>query len=168
VTGVPKDGERELTRLLDELDALHEELHAGCLQVRAAIVARDNPAVLAGVKAMQERLARRRAAERATAVLLREWGWLAPAEPFSLARLERRAEVASQPRLRRRVGRALVAAAGAQRAAALNRRLIERLSAWLQREAGILLEPFTECAGYGASGGRRPGTTRPAVLDQRG
>ena len=166
--GIPKDGDRELTRLLDELDGLHEELRAGCLTIRASIVARDNPAVLANVKSLHALMARRRAAERRTAARLREWGWLAPAEPFSLARLERRAEIVARPQLRQRVGRALATAAATQRDAALNRSLIERLSAWLQREAGILLEPFTESPGYGASGARRTGPARPAVLDQRG
>ncbi len=168
MASMPKDGDRELTRLLDELDALHEELRAGSLTIRAAIVARDNPAVVATVKSLHALLARRRDAERRTAAQLRAWGWLAAAEPFSLARLERRAEIVSRPRLRRRVARALATATATQRDAAINRNLIERLSAWLQREAGILLEPFAESAGYGASGARRSGPTRPAVLDQRG
>lgn len=164
----PKDGARELTRLLDELDELHEELRAGCRAVRAAIVARDNPAVLAAVKSLHGLMARRRTAERRTADQLRAWGWLAPAEPFSLARLERRAEIVSRPKLRQRVVQSLATATATQRDAALNRTLIERLSAWLQREAGILLEPFADSHGYGASGTPRTGSARPAVLDQKG
>lgn len=164
----PREGDRELTRLLDEFDALHAELQAGCLAVRAAVVARDNPAVVAGVKVLRQVGARRRTTERAAAAHLRALGWLAPAESFSLARLVRHAELAARPRLRRRVERALATAAGAQRAAAINRRLIERLSDWLRREAAILLESAADCPGYGANGARRPGATRPAVLDQRG
>lgn len=164
----PKDWEQKLTHLLDELDELHGRLRQGCESVRAAIATRDNPAVLSGVKDLQALMVRLRSTERAATGELRSWGLLAAAEPFSLKRLELRPPIGTHPQLGPRLKRSLAAAAGAQRAAALNRCLIERLSAWLQREMNILLEPFVESGGYGATGARRPAAMRATVLDQKG
>ncbi len=168
MASMPKDWEQGLTRQLDELDRLHAQLREGCEGIRAAVATRDNPAVLAGVKGLQRLMAELRAAERAAAGELRAWGLLGPAEPFLLARLGQRPPIAAHPELGARLQRSLALAAAAGRAAAINRRLIERLSAWLQREMVILLEPFTEPAGYGATGAQRPGASRAAVVDQRG
>jgi hypothetical protein len=168
VPSMPKDWEQDLAHWLDQLERLHAQLRDGCLSIRSAVVTRDNPAVISGVKDLQGILARLREAERAAAVDLRSWGLLEPAETFSLAGLERRPQIGAHPGLGPRLARTRATARAAQRAAALNRGLIERLLAWLQREVRILLEPFMEPAGYGATGARRAAAPRAALLDRKG
>jgi hypothetical protein len=56
----------------------------------------------------------------------------------------------------------------AGREVALNRRLIERLAAWNQKEARVLFAPLFEGTGYQAEGSVEIRAPRPALLDKRG
>ncbi len=164
----PREWESQLEDLLDRLEELYGQMRAGCQDIRTGLVRHDSPAVLAGVKRLQRLMARVRAEEKRAAATLAQLQLLDPSLGFNLARLEQSPALRDHPNLCARIKRILDTAGQARREAALNRRLIERLAGWLQREMRILIEPFLDTQGYGARGSLKTGGARPAVLDRRG
>lgn len=165
---LPKEWETALEEVLNDLERLHLCLKEHALTMRAAIVRRDHAEVLGSIKELQSLGGELRAAHERGAAASQLGGLLTAAEPFTLGRLRGHARIRSRPRLATQVERLISAVRATNRETTLNRRLIERLSAWNEREINIMTAPLTEVGGYGAGGEINPGATRPAMLDRKG
>ncbi|MCK4302896.1 MAG: flagellar export chaperone FlgN [Candidatus Eisenbacteria sp.] len=164
----PRDWDRRLEDLLAKLEAHYEHLSACMKSMREALVSRDHPKVISHVKELQAFISEVKAGEQSTATSSRGWGILKPTERFTLGRLAASEAVHSRPELGQRLEAVARAAQRASRDGALNRKLIERLSIWNQREIEILLQPLAESVGYSAQGTWKDTSLGPAMLDKRG
>lgn len=168
VQGVPKEWDRSLEALLHEQEALYERVRASARRMRKALVHRDHPEVGARVRELQALISQLRTHEKRAAAFGRECGILDSTEAFTLSRLNANEKIRSHSGLRSRLESVTRVARNAARDAALNRRLIERLSAWNHREIQVLMEPLSEAAGYGKAGMLRDSAPAPAMVDRRG
>ena len=164
----PKDWDRKLSGVLEDLEGLHDKLRSCSLALRKALVQQDHMQARVVTEELRGLFSTTKAGSANLVVCLRESGLLGPDEPLSLKRLETHDRVRTRPELCAKLGSLERSARGAGRETALNQRLIERLTLWNQSEARILLEPEAATPGYGGHGQHKNTASQPALVDWRG
>lgn len=168
VQSQPKEWETTLAGVLNDLERLHLCLKEHALAMRAAIVQRDHADVLTSIAEFHGLSSELREVHRRGLAAAQAAGILTLDESFTIGRLRGHAKIRSRPRLAAHVERLLAAVRATNRETTLNGRLIERLSAWNEREIKIMTAPLTDAGSYDAGGEISAGTTRPALLDRKG